>query len=61
MSRAIVVMMKRRAKPRGLAISILGLVWETTNPVIEGLVSKMFIRNIIETIFNINNEVFMVY
>ena len=60
-SKVIVVTMKIRAKPIGLAGFILSLVGETAKPVIEGSLSKILRRAIIDTPFSTKTQVFMVY
>ncbi len=60
MSREIVVIMNRTARPKGLVSSSSNFC-ATANPVIEGFVSKKFRIRIAETMFAMNKEVFMVY
>lgn len=59
MSIAIVAIIKIIANPNGLVKSIFVSVGETANPVIEGFVIKIFRRSTAETMFNMNNDVFI--
>lgn len=59
MSKASVVIMKISAKPKGLTNSMLSLVGETANPVMDGLINVKLIIRIAETMFSMNNDVFI--
>lgn len=61
MSKDIVVMIKIVAKPRGLANVIFGSAKLTVSPVIVGFKNAKVMRRIAETMFSMNNGVFMVY
>ncbi|MBU1946843.1 MAG: hypothetical protein KKC54_07810 [Nanoarchaeota archaeon] len=59
MSKEVTAIMNNTEKPSELANSILPEASATAIPVIEGLENKRFKRNIPETTFSMNTEVFM--
>ena len=59
MSKAIVTIINIMAIPKGLFSSHFRSDGATANPVMVGSVNKRFIRSIAETMFNMNNEVFI--